>query len=105
MVNQSAIPVFLDPCYAGFLQVKDSNGIFQDLKSTIGIVECNDHDPIRLITLSPGKGFAIPFDPGFPGTYRIETIFKIGCEQGVYNPTCVTTPQPLKVDSMAFEVH
>jgi len=99
IVNQSAFPVFLDPCYAGFVKV-DGSYLFPPLS----LQTCAETEQARFVTLPSGKGFAIPFVPGFPGTYQIETIFKIGCEQGAYSPTCATTLEELKSDSMPFKV-
>jgi|GEM_PF-3397283 len=103
VINQSAVPVFLDPCAVVFPKVQDYKGEFVDL-NPLSLGTCENSDAFRLVVLPPGKGFAVPFIPEHQGTYMVDTVFKIGCEQGVYNPTCLTTSQILEAKSMPFTV-
>jgi len=107
VLNSSATLVFLDPCNAMVLQRWNSDDDkWQDWLTVLVMHDsCDQGQPAPYLAIPPGDGMVFGGMMGKydAGTFRLQTLYKIGCQQGVVNPTC-NDAEALTVNSTKFEV-
>ncbi|NOZ01789.1 MAG: hypothetical protein GXP54_07855 [Deltaproteobacteria bacterium] len=105
LLNQGPATIFVDPCSAMILQRrKGDTQNWIDWQVEVKHDSCVDPDvSTAFLAIPPGNGALFKGEMGEldAGTFRVETVYQVGCVQGVPNPTCRTNA--LKVDSLEFD--
>lgn len=104
LLNQSATAIYLDPCLAMSLQRWNTDSKKWEYWPVLVMHDaCDEGQPGPLLMIPPGNGMVFGGKMGEfdAGTFRLNTLYQIGCVQGVANPACKT--DFLEANSLEFE--
>ncbi|MBL6976295.1 MAG: hypothetical protein ISR64_11230 [Deltaproteobacteria bacterium] len=104
LINRGPATIYVDPCFAMLLQRWNGNEeIWIDWPTTVEHDSCVEGQPAPYLAIPPGNGmvFGGKMEEWEQATYRLETIYQVGCAQGEINPDCKSGP--LKANSLEFD--